>query len=163
MDIACYQSVGVNTAMLYNGTTLNKALLLDWPVTLCVHLMDFCSHTIFSVGISQKTWLEFLKKHEAEFVIPSTRDSACLSLFFCNMFWLRPVCAPSNSGMLQDTTVQGKGDKRKRVVTDLELRLRLSSVAARFPSVAFPVRCNVLQHPNFGSHSLYMHCETDAN
>ena len=26
--------------MLYNGTTLNKALLLDWPITLCVHLLD---------------------------------------------------------------------------------------------------------------------------
>ena len=40
MDIACYHSVGVDTAMLYNGTTLNKALLLDWPVTLCVPLLD---------------------------------------------------------------------------------------------------------------------------
>ena len=26
--------------MLYNDATLNKALLLDWPVTLCVHLLD---------------------------------------------------------------------------------------------------------------------------
>ena len=26
--------------MLYNGTILYKALLLDWPVTLCVHLLD---------------------------------------------------------------------------------------------------------------------------
>ena len=40
MDAACYHSGGVDTAMLYNGTTLNKALLLDWPGTLCVHLLD---------------------------------------------------------------------------------------------------------------------------
>ena len=40
MDVACYHSVGVDTAMLYNGTTLNKALLVAWPVTLCVHLLD---------------------------------------------------------------------------------------------------------------------------
>ena len=40
MDVACYHSVGVNTSILYNGTPLNKALLLDWPVTLCVHLLD---------------------------------------------------------------------------------------------------------------------------
>ena len=30
------------------------------------------------------------------------------------MFWSRPVGALSNPGMLQDTTAQGKGDKRKR-------------------------------------------------
>ena len=65
MDAACYHSVGVGTAMLYNGTTLNKALLLDWPVALCVHLLDLLQQ--FSV-------LEFLKKHGAEFVVPSTRD-----------------------------------------------------------------------------------------
>ena len=40
MDAACYHSIGVDAAMLCNGTTLNKALLLDWPVTLCVHLLD---------------------------------------------------------------------------------------------------------------------------
>ena len=60
MDAACYHSVGVDTAMLYNGTTLNKALLLDWPVTLCVHLLDLLQLTQFSVS-------EFLKKHETEF------------------------------------------------------------------------------------------------
>ena len=58
MDIACYHSVGVDTAMLYNGTTLNKALLLDWPVTLCVHLLDLLQPFLAS---------EFLKKYETEF------------------------------------------------------------------------------------------------
>ena len=48
----------------------------------------------------------------------------------------------------------------KGAVTELELRLRLSSVAVRFSSVTFPLRCNVLQHSSCGSHSLYMHCET---
>ena len=42
--------------MLYNGTTLNKALLLDWPVTLCVHLLDLLQSHNFQCGISQETW-----------------------------------------------------------------------------------------------------------
>ena len=62
--IACYHSVGVDTAMLYNGTTLNKALLLDWPVTLCVHLLDLLQPQ-FSAS-------EYLKKYGAEFVMSST-------------------------------------------------------------------------------------------
>ena len=54
MDVACYHSIGVDTAMLYNDTTLNKALLLDWPVTLCVHsFVGLTAATEFSV-------LEFL-------------------------------------------------------------------------------------------------------
>ena len=66
MDAVCYHFVGVDTAMLYNGATLNKALLLDWPVTLCA-FVGLTAATQFSV-------LEFLKKHGAEFVVPSTRD-----------------------------------------------------------------------------------------
>ena len=56
MDAACYHSVGVDTAMMYNGTTLNKALLLDWPVTLCVHLLDLLQSHNFSTRISQEIW-----------------------------------------------------------------------------------------------------------
>ena len=59
MDVACYHSVGVDTAMLYNGTTLNKALLLDWPVTLCSFVV-LTAATQFSAS-------EFLKKYETEF------------------------------------------------------------------------------------------------
>ena len=44
----------------------------------------------------------------------STWDWVFVGLFFCSMFWSRSVCAPSNLGMLQDITTQGKGDKRKR-------------------------------------------------
>ena len=47
-------------------------------------------------------------------------------------------------------------------VTELELGLRLSLVAVLFTSVAFPLRCNILQHSSCGSHSLYMHYETEA-
>ena len=50
----------------------------------------------------------------------------------------------------------------KGAVTELELRLRLSSVAALFSSVTFPLRCNVLQHSSCGSHSLYTHYEIEA-
>ena len=61
MDVACYHSVGVDTAMLYNGTILNKALLLDWHVTLCVHLLDLLQpHSFQCVNFSLfsllKTW-----------------------------------------------------------------------------------------------------------
>ena len=54
-NVASYQSSGVHTTMLLSGTTLNKAHLLDWSVTLCVLLLDFCRHTIFSIRISQET------------------------------------------------------------------------------------------------------------
>ena len=50
----------------------------------------------------------------------------------------------------------------KGAVTELELGLRLSSVAAHFSSVTFPLRCIVQQHSSCGSHSLYMRCETEA-
>ena len=52
----------------------------------------------------------------------------------------------------------------KGAVTELGLGLRLSSVAVLFSSVTFPLSCNVLQHSSssYGSHSLYMHCETEA-
>ena len=48
----------------------------------------------------------------------------------------------------------------KGAVTELGLGLRLSSVAALFSLVTFPLRCNVLQHSSCGLHSLYMHYET---
>ena len=48
----------------------------------------------------------------------------------------------------------------KGAVTELELGLRLSSVAVLFSSVTFPLRCNVQQHSSCGSHSLYTHYET---
>ena len=48
--------------------------------------------------------------------------------------------------------------REKGAVTKVGLGLRLSSVAAPFSSVAFPLRCNVLQHSS--SHSLYMYYET---
>ena len=67
MDVACYHSVGVDTAMLYNDTTLNKALLLDWPVTLCVHLLYLLQPHNFQLS-------EFLKKYETEFLRSSTPD-----------------------------------------------------------------------------------------
>ena len=82
--------------------------------------------------------------------------SVCLNLFFCSMFWSRPVGAPSNPGMLQDTTAQGKGDRSKRSSDRTWTRVRLSSVAAPFSSVTFPLRCNVLQHSSCGLHSLYI-------
>ena len=125
MDVACYHSVGVDTAMLYNGTTLNKALLLDWPVTLWVHLLNLQQpHNFQCQKFSRNTRQSFLRSP-----IP---DRVCVGLFFCGMFWSRPVCAPSNPGMPQDTTAQGKGTGEKGAVTELQLGLRLSSGAALF-------------------------------
>ena len=78
MDAACYHSVGVDTAMLYNGTTLNKALLLDWPVTLCVHSLDLLQSYNFSTRISQET-----RDSVFEVVIPRL---SLLRLILCSMF-----------------------------------------------------------------------------
>ena len=52
--------------------------------------------------------------------------------------------------------------REKGAVSELELGLRLSSVAALFSSVSFPLRCNVLQHSSCGSHSPYTHCGLTA-
>ena len=59
MDVACYHSVGVNTALLLHVTTLNKTLLLDWPVSLC-SFVGLTAATQVSVS-------EFLKKHVTGF------------------------------------------------------------------------------------------------
>ena len=62
MDVACYHSIGVDPAMLYNGTTLNEALLLDWPVTLCVHLLDLQQpHNFQRQNFSRNTRQSFLR------------------------------------------------------------------------------------------------------
>ena len=50
----------------------------------------------------------------------------------------------------------------KGAVTELGLRLRLSSVAVLFSSVTFPLRCIVQQYSICGSHSLCTHFETDT-
>ena len=49
--------------------------------------------------------------------------------------------------------------REKGAVTELRLELHLSSVAVYTHCT---LRCNVLKHSSCGSHSLYMHYETEA-
>ena len=64
--------------MLCNRTTLNKALLLDWSVTLCVHLLDLLKSHNFSTRISQET-------QDRVFEVVDPRLSL-FRLILCSMF-----------------------------------------------------------------------------